>query len=361
MARLRSSLILLFLSLPPCFSSEAPPEAHLSPNNWHLCEQFIKKEAAQFFSQGITYIHPLPNHPYPIEQDPETGRIYIHLKGEKKSLLGEGGFKQVTKSILYGKRPKLVARCRGGRTLIKEAEILCKLQGTPGIVQLKSFIQHQHKKSDLILEYYNAGSLRNIQKRKLKIPEKELLPILRDLIIGLRSLHAAGYIHRDLHRGNILFNRKNGRLHAALTDFGLALKIKENPNSRISVQDTVCAPEVLLMHTRFINRKKAEAYSLGAQFYYIIFKERPAWWKVIVQFDLDRFSVSQKIKMYKTIQSLYKKTITHPKKIAGIRKDLARMTFKLLNPDPKKRMYLGTALKKINSIATKWRLKEDLI
>jgi serine/threonine protein kinase len=282
------------------------------------------------------------------------------LKGIHKAFIGEGGFKEVTKSILYGRRPKVVARCRGGRSLNREAEILRKLQGTPGIVQLKSYIHRPNRKADLILEYFNGGSLRKIQSRNHLIPGKDLLVVMQELIIGLKSLHSAGYIHRDLHRGNILFTHENGRLRAALTDFGLALKMKENLNSRISVQDRACAPEVLLLPTRYINRKKAEGYSLGSLFYYMIFGNRPAWAKVIKQFELDRQSTSQKRNMYQEIQNLYERTVAHSKRFVGIRKDLALLTFKLINPDTNKRVYLDTALKKIILIAKKWHIAKRL-
>jgi serine/threonine protein kinase len=355
-----SLFILLLLLIQHSFSSELPRGAHLSTHEWQLCEEFIKNEAPTYFSRGISYIHPEKTHPCTIEQDPVTGAIYIHLKGKKGAFIGEGGYKKVTKSILYGEKPELVARCQGDHSLNREAKVLSKLRGTTGIVQLRSFIKRPHKKSTITLEYFNAGSLKYVQYGELTIKKRELLPIMRDLIIGLKSLHKAGYIHRDLHRGNVLFNREKGVLHAALTDFGLALKMKEDLNSRISVQDSVCAPEVLLKNTRHIDRKKAEAYSLGVLFYYMIFSKRPAWWDVIKQFDLWKFSHSKKVHLYQKIQSLYKKTISCIPQRESLRKDLALLTFKLLNPDPEKRMYLDAALSQIDSIAKKWRHQKNV-
>lgn len=327
-----------------------PEGARLSAKDWRLCEEFIKNEAEKFFSRGITYIYSAPSHPCAIEKDIKTGAIYIHLKGRRGALIGEGGFKEVTKSILYGPKPELVARCQGDRSLDREAKVLSKLRGVTGIVQLKSYIKRLHNKSDLIIEYCNAGSLRGLSNGVLDIKENELPSVMRDLIIGLRSLHRVGYIHRDLHRGNILFTREDGVLRAVLTDFGLALKMKESLESRISVQDSVCAPEVLVSDTKTINRKKAEGYSLGALFYYMIFKEGPAWGNIIKQRDFYKVSRSKKIKMYRKIQTLYNKTISNTSKLTTVRKKLALLTFALLNPNPNKRMYLDKARVKIEKI-----------
>jgi serine/threonine protein kinase len=327
--------------------------------DWRLCEQFIKKKAPAFFSKGITYIHAAPTHPYTIEQDPQTKTIYIHLRGAVNSYIGRGRFKRVTKSIVYDEHPEVVARCQGhSSTLAKEAKILVKLQGTPGIVQLQSFIKHKKRESELILKYYNSGPLQTLSSGRLKLTDKDLLSIMKDLTIGLKSLHAAGYIHRDLHQGNVLLHRKNGVLEAVITDFGLAYKIDEKPNSRISVQDSVCAPEALTTRLRNIDRKKAETYSLGVLFHYMIFNDRPAWWEVIRQYV--PHTKAEKIQMHQTICALYQTMITNgpPSNLNGFRKDATLLAYKLLNPNPEKRIYLDTVLKSINAIAKKWHLEQ---
>jgi serine/threonine protein kinase len=342
-----------------CFGycSEIPVGVHLSSQEWRECEEFIHNQAASFFSQGVNYIDAGPGHPCVIQKDPQTGRIYVHLEGREGALIGVGGFKRVTQSILYGKHPKLVARCKGWNSLVKEAKILSKLHASPGIVHMKSFFGSPGGDCSLVLEYYNAGSLRGCEKKRLGVSDKQLIPIFRDLIMGLKSLHAAGYIHRDLHRGNVLFNRKNGVLHAALTDFGLALGIDDNPDARPSIQGPSLPPEILLKENRQIDRRKSEAYSLGVLLYYTLYLERPSWCESIRQSQISSPSAAKKARLYKVIERRYKRAVVNAKALSGVRKDLTLLTCRLLNPDPKKRIYLDVATKAIDAIAKKWHLR----
>lgn len=349
------SLLIVFLFV-GCsgFSAPLPRGAGLSLEEWHECEHYINTEADKIFSKGITYIAPGEHHPCGIEKDKKTGAVYIQLEGKEGAWLGEGGFKRVTKSILYGKRPKLVACCQGGASVVLEAKVLRKLRKSEGIVHMKGVIQRSRDQIDMMIEYCNAGSLVDVHEGRLSIADNELLPIMRELIIGLRSLHACGYIHRDLHRGNILFSRKGGTLHAALTDFGLALKMHERPGACISVQNSVVAPETLLKRRRSINRKMAEGYSLGVLFYEMVFGERPSWCGSFNQTELNKLSLSERKKMFHTIQANYKAMVCLAPHKKDVRGDLARLTYLLLSPDVHKRIYLDVAQKKIDAIAKKW-------
>jgi hypothetical protein len=335
------------------YGSELPLGVHLSQQEWQECEQFIQAQASGFFSQGVNYIDAGPGHPCAIQRDPQTGRIYIHLEGKEGALIGVGGFKRVTQSILYGQRPELVARCCGWGSLVREAEILSKLNASPGIVHMKSFFGSPQGYCSLVLEYYNAGCLRGIQEKTLEISKHELLPIFRELIIGLKNLHAAGYVHRDLHRGNVLFRRTNGVLHAALTDFGLALRMDEEPDAKVSVQGASCPPEALLKGNRSLDRRRSEAYSLGILLYYVLFHERPSWCEFMRANQIHPRVAAKKARLYKAIQRQYKRALRRAGSLSGIRKDLARLVMRLLNPDPKKRIYLDTARRQIKAIAKK--------
>ena len=133
--------------------------------------------------------------------------------------------------------------------------------------------------------------------------------------------------------------------------------MNERLDSRVSVQDRTCSPEALLRENRSIDRKKAEAYSLGALFYYLLFKEWPLWSNVIKQADLITYSKSKKSRLFRTIQARYKKTIANASSAESIRNDLAFLTFKMLNPNPKKRIYLDKARRNIDEIAKKWRVE----
>jgi eukaryotic-like serine/threonine-protein kinase len=68
---------------------------------------------------------------------------------------------------------------------------------------------------------------RNLSKGD-KFSASDLIDIARQLCAGLAAAHSAGVIHRDLKSGNvILVRRKDGKLRAVITDFGLAGEIPE--------------------------------------------------------------------------------------------------------------------------------------
>lgn len=351
---LKNSLLLFSWFCGFAYCSQPPSEVHLSQEEWSECETFIQKESPSFFSQGVNRINAAAGHPYAIERDPSTDRVYVHLEGREGSVIGVGGFKRVTQSILYGEHPELVARCQGWNSLAHEAEILSKLHASRGIVHMKSFFSYPDGNTSLILEYYNSGSILDLGKT-LKISGKELLPIFKDLVVGLKSLHDAGYIHRDLHKGNVLFNRKGGVLHAGLMDFGFALGMDEKPDAKISIQGSSCGPEVLVKKNRDIDRRQFEAYSLGILLYYLLFQERPSWCESIRLAQMKHPPASKKIHLYKAIQCGYKKESSRVKSLEGIPKDLGLVTLRLLHPDPKKRIYLDTANREIAAVAKKWR------
>jgi tRNA A-37 threonylcarbamoyl transferase component Bud32 len=75
-----------------------------------------------------------------------------------------------------------------------------------------------------VLEYMNQGSLQSyLQKKNLK-----KLPPLdnKKLLNKLQKMHDNGYIHNDLHSGNVLINKNaNGSLDFYISDFGLSNNI----------------------------------------------------------------------------------------------------------------------------------------
>ncbi len=69
-------------------------------------------------------------------------------------------------------------------------------------------------------------------------PEADPLHTLkawRQMLLGLRAVHKAGYIHRDIKPMNFLVEERNGELHFTLTDLGIA------SSRRIPMEDVTLA------------------------------------------------------------------------------------------------------------------------
>src|ERR1700761_180626 len=62
-----------------------------------------------------------------------------------------------------------------------------------------------------------------------KLEEKYIIPIARELASGLRAIHDAGIIHRDVKAANVLIHEE-GRLQ--LCDFGVAGVLEQRTDKR---------------------------------------------------------------------------------------------------------------------------------
>ncbi len=96
----------------------------------------------------------------------------------------------------------------------------------------------------MVLEHAKDENLRDyLKKNFLNLKWKEKLQILRDIIRNLWNIHKLGFIHKDLHSGNILQNH----FLSYISDFGLSQLIY---NSSSSISTNVCgvlpyiAPEI---------------------------------------------------------------------------------------------------------------------
>ena len=76
---------------------------------------------------------------------------------------------------------------------------------------------------------------------KLSLHDK--LRFLRDIAGGLKSIHNNGFIHKDLHSGNILSNDENKISY--ITDLGLCKPVDEQGEEKIHGVLPYVAPEVL--------------------------------------------------------------------------------------------------------------------
>ena len=68
-----------------------------------------------------------------------------------------------------------------------------------------------------------------------KLEEKYIIPIARELAIGLKAIHDAGIIHRDLKAGNIMIHEK-GLLQ--IIDFGVSGVLQTSHDKRSTVIGT---------------------------------------------------------------------------------------------------------------------------
>jgi len=77
----------------------------------------------------------------------------------------------------------------------------------------------------LTMEYIDGEDLASLLRRIGRLPAAKALEIARQLCAGLSAAHDKGVLHRDLKPANVMID---GRGHARIADFGLALRLTDD-------------------------------------------------------------------------------------------------------------------------------------
>lgn len=211
------------------------------------------------------------------EELPAAERTLGHY--ELRRLLGEGGFGQVyeawdaklQRSIAI-KRLKPALLADHSDNLLDEARLAASLRH-PAFVKIFS-IDGDAGQQSIIMEYVDGSTLRQSTHSR-RLPEAEVLDIVRQVADAMEEAHAAKLIHGDIKPSNLMLEASG---MVRIMDFGLARKI--DPQSTESVvfneetQGTIAylAPE-LLMGAR--PGERSDVYALGMVMYELLAGERP--------------------------------------------------------------------------------------
>ena len=100
------------------------------------------------------------------------------------------------------------------------------------------------------------------------------LRAMTEVAEALADLHARGYVHRDVKPGNLLFDRRTGRLK--LNDFGCAATV----STRLVSQGVCGTPAYAAPEHATNPGYKSDVYALGVMLYELLIGERlpPQWW-----------------------------------------------------------------------------------
>ena len=101
-------------------------------------------------------------------------------------------------------------------------------------------IEEADGRSFLSMEYIDGETLASLLKRIGRLPDAKVLEIARQVCAGLAAAHDQGVLHRDLKPANIMID---GRGHARITDFGLAVTAGTRSAGEIAGTPAYMAPE----------------------------------------------------------------------------------------------------------------------
>lgn len=106
----------------------------------------------------------------------------------------------------------------GLEMFLAEARTLASFRH-PNIVRVARFFE-AHRTAYMVLEYERGSPLRSWWPAHQALGERGLVERLQPLLDGLATVHAAGYLHRDIKPDNIQVRADDGRF--VLLDFGSA-------------------------------------------------------------------------------------------------------------------------------------------
>jgi len=100
----------------------------------------------------------------------------------------------------------------------------------PNIVRVRNVFQ-AYNSAYMVMDYELGESLQDILSRRKTLNEEDLESVIRPIIDGMRHVHAAGFIHRDVKPANI-FIRVDG--DPVLLDFGSARQSIEGEHQSLT-------------------------------------------------------------------------------------------------------------------------------
>lgn len=156
---------------------------------------------------------------------------------------------------------KIFANHYNLKNIQSEIEIMKKVEHK-NIVRLLDVYQTTNNMY-IITEFCEEGDLMHYLKNRKKIPEKEAVRLLKDIIDGFKYLYSMGITHRDIKPANILL--KNGR--CKISDFGFAKNLQYGENT---VMNSIVGTP-LYMSPQILNRahytNKSDLWSVGLIYY----------------------------------------------------------------------------------------------
>ncbi len=118
---------------------------------------------------------------------------------------------------------------KGRERFLREARVLAKFSGEPGIVDVRDFFE-EYNTAYIVMEFLDGETLKSYLKREGNLAPDKAISLLMPIMRTLKEVHAHGLIHRDISPDNIMLVRNKIKL----LDFGAARDVTD-ANKSLSV------------------------------------------------------------------------------------------------------------------------------
>src|SRR6185503_8242784 len=166
--------------------------------------------------------------------------------------------------------PEFAVSDKAMRRFLREIDVAASLKH-PSIVAFKDRGVHNGVVY-LVTEFVDgADAARLADARGGRLPERETLEIVSQILDALSYAHAQGYIHRDIKDQNILVSGAWPNLSAKLTDFGLAKSFTQSGMSGVTVAGEMAGTLAYMSPEQLRNfrdvRPQSDVYAVGMTAY----------------------------------------------------------------------------------------------
>jgi serine/threonine protein kinase len=272
------------------------------------------------------YFDSFSNLPFPTSASKRKTTEVLRI--EKK--LGEGQFGVVYACRKGGIEYAAKRAHRGRRQVAPTLE--CKIPFHPNVVRSYGLIKDKNGRQCYIMDRF-VGSLEDYIYCDDGPCLRNGHRVIEEMFAGLHHVHKHGLWHRDLKPDNILL--KDGKSGAALTDFGLAVRVKDKMAASAAPLpiELYRAPELFISGGCYSDA--AEVFALGAITYEFYSRE------CLLRADSDIIPTAATIneKISAALNTLQSSAMRESRRIA-----LADFLPKVLDEDPKNRLACKEAM-----------------
>ena len=203
--------------------------------------------------------------------------------------LGSGGFSRVylateaklnrpvaLKVLLPAEEVRVESYEKLKQRFFREAKYLSKLK-EPQTVQLYDYGETDDRQLYMALEHVEGQDLSELIRAGGRLPPPTALEIIRQVLVGLREVHALGMLHRDIKPDNVIVFERFGELKIKLIDFGIAKSLVSTDQALTQTGKFIGTPRYLAPEqlTARVLSPATDIYATGLLLYHLLMGKPP--------------------------------------------------------------------------------------